>query len=100
MLPIFSEAEKTRKARRTIADALDAFRKGDVALPSKLGRIGITRLQLPTGEIVGIPRVEFEASEKSPPIWLATASKFRARRVGSTGIAYLIYRSWKEPKSV
>lgn len=83
--PVFSEAEKARKARRTIADALAAFSAADGVLPAKPGRIKIARLKLPTGETVGIPRIEFEAAERSHHVWLDTAAKFRARRIGSSG---------------
>ena len=78
-------AEQDRDSLRQVADAVAVLRKNAGFTEHDRAKIRVGRLRLPSGEIVGLIEVLFDApwEDKGYSVSLRTAARFRGRRRGS-----------------
>jgi hypothetical protein len=79
-------SEESRNSRRTVADVLEVLRESAGFTDADRATINIGLLQLPSGDIVGLVQIFFEAhdNEKVFIVSLPTSAQFQAKRPGSS----------------
>lgn len=87
-LPTYVRLEEhLRPKRRTIADAMEVLRKNGF-MDHDQAAILVGPLELPSGEMVGLPNLFFPSVERQSMliVSLATSKRFWARREGHPGL--------------